>query len=96
MCAVALALTAGVGYVGVDAARRAGTLRTFTRGMGTPDNPSREEVRAAEWNLVYLLGLAAGAASGLGVAVVAWLEWRLARTSRQSAEPGATAKTGGT
>jgi hypothetical protein len=85
---VALALTACVGYVAIDAARRAGTLSTFTRGMGTPDNPSREEVRAAEWNLVYLLGLAVGTASGVGVAVAAGLWWRLARPRRRDAEPG--------
>ena len=85
---VAIALSVGVGYVAVDAAMRSATLNTFTRGMGTPDNPSREEVRLAEWNLVYLLGLGAGAASGVGVAVAAGLLWRLARPRRPAATPG--------
>lgn len=84
---VALALGAGVGYVAVDATRRASTLSTFTRGMGTPDNPSREEVRAAEWNVVYLLGLAVGSASGIGVAIATGLTLRLLRTGRSYAEP---------
>lgn len=85
---VALALTIGVAYVAIDATRRAATLDTFKRGMGTPDNPSREEVREAEWNLVYLIGLAVVSASVFGMAVAAGLWWRLARPGRQDAAPG--------
>jgi hypothetical protein len=88
MWVVAIALAVGVGYVVVDAARRAATLSTFTQGIGTPDNPSREAEREAEWNLIYLLGLAVGSASGLGVAVAGGLCWRLVRTRRTAAEPG--------
>jgi len=93
MWVIAIALTAGVGYVAVDAIRRAATLSTFTQGMGTPDNPSREAVRAAEWNLVYLLGLAVGLVSGLGVAIAAGLWWRIVRPRHPDAEPGAAADT---
>jgi hypothetical protein len=88
---ITVALTVGVGYVAVDAAQRAATLGTFTQGMGTPDNPSRDAVRAAEWNLVYLLGLAVGAPSGIGVAVAVGLVWRLLRSRRPDVEQSAAA-----
>lgn len=85
---VALALTVGVGSVALDAARRAATLATFTRGIGTPDNPSREEVKAPEWNVVYLLGLAVGTGAGAAMAAAAGLWWQLARSRRPGAAPG--------
>ncbi len=86
MWVIAIAMTVGVGYVAVDAARRATTLGTFTQGIGTPDNPSREALQTAERNLIYLLGLAVGAVSGIVVAVAAGLWW-LVRVRRLDAEP---------
>jgi len=81
---VALTLTACVVCVAVDAALRATDIgSTLTRGMGTPDNPSLWEERAAERNMVYLLGLTVGLASGVGVVVAAGLGWHLLRSRRQ-------------
>ena len=91
---VAFALTAGVGYVAIDAAQRAGTLSTFTRGMGTPDNPSPREQRAAEQNLFYLVGLVVGAGTGLGAAGAASLWWRLALRRHSDAAPGTSSCSG--
>lgn len=90
LCLIALTLTIGISYVAVDAARRAATLGTFTKGMGTPDNPTREEIKIAEWNLVYLLGLVVGTATGVGFAVISQYCWRLARYRRLNVEQGDT------
>jgi hypothetical protein len=87
---IAIALTAGVGYVAVDAARRlAATSKTFTQGMGTPDNPSPKAQQEAEWNLVYLLGLTVGVASGASLVVAAGLVLRLLRKRPSEAEQNA-------
>lgn len=91
---IALALTAGVGYVTVDATQRVTTLGTFTQGMGTLDNPSREAVWVAEWNLVYLFGLAIGSVSGIGSMVVAGLGWHLLRVRRSDIEPSIAVDSG--
>lgn len=96
MLGVALvALAAGVLYVGLDAVPRTATLGTLTQGIGTPDNPSREAVREAERNLIYLLGLIVGVASGLGLAIAAGLCWRLLRTRRPDAVRGHSVRGGG-
>ncbi|MBM4071639.1 MAG: hypothetical protein FJ271_22320 [Planctomycetes bacterium] len=77
---VVIAAAVGVGCVAVDAVQRASTLGTLAQGIGTPDNPTNEAVREATLNLVYLLGLAVGAVSGIAMAVAAGLWWRLVRT----------------
>lgn len=64
---VVVLLAVGVCVVAIDAIRRCETLNTFTRGMGTPDNPTPVENRRAETNLWYLMGLAVGTASGAAV-----------------------------
>lgn len=79
LCFIAIVLLIGVSYVAIDTTRRAATLGTFTRGMGTPDNPTREEIKTAEWNLVYLLGLSVGTVTGVVFAVMSNILWRLAR-----------------
>lgn len=78
---VAITLTAGIGYIIIDAVQRADTsLKILTQGMGTPDNPSREAVRAAEWNISYLLGLILGFATGVELVVGLAMWWRLYRS----------------
>lgn len=79
---VALALTAGVEYAAVDAARRAATFGVFTEGYGEPTRSPPERFRAAEWNVPYMLGLAVGVAAGVGLSVASALWWRLARSRR--------------
>lgn len=77
--ATAAALTIGVGWVGVDAARRAFTLGVFTEGHGEPVKSPPEAFRAAEWNVIYLLGLAVGVGAGVGASAAGLLWWRVAR-----------------
>lgn len=81
---VAISLSAGVGYVAVDTARRAATLGVFTEGHGMPTQSPPEAFKAAEFNVVYLLGLAVGVAAGVGVSVAAAAWWRLARSRHPS------------
>ncbi len=84
---VAISLTVGVGYVAVDTARRAATLGVFFEGHGMPTNSPPEAFKAAEFNVIYLLGLTVGVAAGIGVSVatVAW--WRLTRSRRPKGTP---------
>lgn len=86
--AIVVVVMVGVGGVALDANRRASTsLRTLLRGIGSPDNPTDAEVRTADWNGLYAIGLAVGFASGVGTAVAAGLAWHLLRTRRPQSHP---------
>lgn len=85
---VAFALTIAVGFSAVDTAHRATTLGVFVEGHGEPVRSPPEAFKAAEWNVVYLLGWAVGVATGIGLSAAVWLLWRLVRSHRSNnAEP---------
>ncbi len=88
LCIVTVLLIGGIVYIAIDAVNRANsTLRTLTQGIGTPDNPTRQEERAAELNLFYLLGLAVGITAGLGLSASICLSWKLAQSCRPVHRP---------
>jgi hypothetical protein len=88
MAIVAVSLTAGVGYIAADTARRVATLGVFAEGHGMPTKSPPEAFQAAEWNVTYLIGLAVGVATGVGLSVATAAWWYLAWLRRRLSSDG--------
>lgn len=87
MWIVALALTAGVVCIAVDAAQRIATFNVFTEGYGVPTISPPEAFEVAEWNIRYMFGLVVGVATGVALSLAAAIWCRLARSLLQPFSP---------
>lgn len=79
MWVTAVALTVVVGWILIDTISKVQSLSVIA--ISTAD-PPRAEVRRAEWNLAYLIGLMVGGVGSLATAQVVLLWWRLTRPRR--------------